>query len=82
MSTSKYILHFYGEKEMGMERSIVQQPHIEHVRKITFSLYTVCNIDIERKVEEPDLELITACRGYNSDKVSSGKTSYTIDLKV
>jgi hypothetical protein len=71
-----------AEKEKVMESVIFQQPHVEHVRKIIFSLYTVCIMDIERKVEAPDLEMIPAWQFYHNDSVRPGRASYTIDLKV
>jgi hypothetical protein len=65
-----------------MESINVQQPHIEHIRKKYFSLFTICIMDIERKVAAPDLELLPAPPFYHDDKVKSGVDSYTIDLKV
>ena len=65
-----------------MESINVQQPHIGHIRKKYFSLYTVCIMDIERKIAAPDLELLPAPPFYHDDKARSGGTLYTIDLKV
>ena len=64
-----------------MESVIVQQPHVEHIRKKFFSLFTVCIMDIERKVKAPDLELIPS-PSCHDDKVRCGGASYTIDLMV
>jgi hypothetical protein len=72
----------WRKKEKVMESVIVQQPHIEHIRKKYFSLFTVCIMDIERKVAAPDLELLPAPPFYPDDKVRSVGASYTIDLKV
>jgi hypothetical protein len=61
-----------------MESVIVQQPYVEHIRKKYFSLFTVCIMDIERKVAAPDLERLPALPSYHR----SGGASYTIDFKV
>jgi hypothetical protein len=71
-----------AEKEKVMENFIFQQPQVEHVRKIIYSLYTVCIMDIERKVEAADLEQMPAWQFYHNDKVRHRRASYTIDLKV
>jgi len=65
-----------------MERVIVQQPHIEHIRKRYFSLFTVCTMDIERKAAEPDFEMLPSAPSCYNDKERSKGALYTIDLKV
>ena len=65
-----------------MESIIVQQPHVEHIRKKFFSLFTVCIMDIERKVTAPDLELIPASPSCHDDKVRCRGALYTIDLMI
>jgi hypothetical protein len=69
-------------KEQVMESFIVQQPHIEHIRKKYFSLFTVCIIDIERKSAAPDLGLMPVSPSYKDDKVRFREASYIIDLKA
>jgi len=65
-----------------MKSVIVQQPHVERIRKKYFSLFTFCILDIERKAASPELELIPAPPSYSDGKVRFCKSSYTIDLKV
>lgn len=70
------------EKEKVMDSEFYQQPYVEHIRKKYFSLFSVCIMDIERKIVAPDLELIPALPSYHNDKVRSGGAAYIIDLKV
>jgi hypothetical protein len=67
-----------------MESVILQRPHVEHIRKKYFSLFTVCIMDIERKVAGPDLELIPPSPLYHCNKIESAGAGsiYTIDMKV
>jgi hypothetical protein len=72
----------WWRKEKVMESVIVQRSHVEHIRKKYFSLFTVCIMDIERKVATPDLEPIPPSPLYHCDKILSAGALYTIDLKV
>jgi hypothetical protein len=69
-------------KEKVMESVSVQQPHIEHIRKKCFSLFTFYIMDIERKLTKPELGLKPILPSYHDDKVRFEGVSYTIDLKV
>jgi hypothetical protein len=66
-----------------MESVIVQQSHVERIRKKYFSLFTICVMDIERKVAMPELELLPAPPSCHNEEIrSGGGASYIIDLKV
>jgi hypothetical protein len=68
----------WWKKEKVMENIIIQQPQIEHIRKKFFSLFTVCIMDIERKVAKPDHELLPVSPSYHRP----GGAPYIIDFKV
>jgi hypothetical protein len=73
--------NYLSGKEKVMEGVFYQQPYVEHIRK-KYLLFTVCIMDIERKVTPLCINFNPTLPFYHNDNVKYGETSYTIDLKI
>jgi hypothetical protein len=65
-----------------MEHIVKKQTHVVHVRRRTFSLFTICIVDSEKIVTTPQRVEMRPTPLSHMEKMQNGRVSYLIDLKV